>query len=268
MVERLRERVESAMAELPGVKLELAAALDFVTGKLPRAADEAAAALERLHVKDVLLSYACLRQEPAALRLFDTEVLPRVLPVVQRIDQSPAFADEVLQRLRLALLMGVGDSKPKLEGYAGRASLVTWLRTVALSTALNLVTRERTPREENEEELHQLAAPGGDTELLFIKANHRADFKAVFAQAIAGLDAQARNVLRMRFADGLTLQEIGNVFRVHASTVLRWIDTSREQIVEKTRAGLAERLKLTPTEIDSMIDLLRSDLDISVRTFL
>src|SRR3982751_887777 len=54
---------------------------------------------ERLHGADLYLACACLHGDEGAWRELDRAHLARVGEFVGRIDRSPAFADEVRQRL-------------------------------------------------------------------------------------------------------------------------------------------------------------------------
>jgi hypothetical protein len=55
---------------------------------------------------------------------------------------------------------------------------------------------------------------------------------------------------------------------VHRSSVGRWIVECRAKVLEATRARLAERLAIDAREVESMIRLLRSQLDESLTGYL
>jgi RNA polymerase sigma-70 factor (ECF subfamily) len=71
----------------------------------------------------------------------------------------------------------------------------------------------------------------------------------------------------MHYLDGATIDEIAAVYEVHRSSAARWIAESRAAILEHTRRLLQERLKGTASEIESILRLVDSRLDISARYF-
>jgi RNA polymerase sigma-70 factor, ECF subfamily len=68
----------------------------------------------------------------------------------------------------------------------------------------------------------------------------------------------------MHYVDGLNIEEIGLAYRVHRATVARWLAASREKILDETKRLLSQGLKLDREEVQSMIDLVRSRLDVSI----
>jgi RNA polymerase sigma-70 factor (ECF subfamily) len=56
------------------------------------------------------------------------------------------------------------------------------------------------------------------------------------------------------------------LYRVHRATVARWIAKARDTLVERTRDVLVHRLDAGPAEIASLLRLIRSELDASLRT--
>ncbi len=75
-------------------------------------------------------------------------------------------------------------------------------------------------------------------------------------------------MLRLYFMSGLSLEKIGAHYRVHQSTVTRWIAAARSAILGTTRRLIGQRLQLSPTEFDSLAGLLRSELDLSLSVLL
>ena len=55
-------------------------------------------------------------------------------------------------------------------------------------------------------------------------------------------------------------------YGVHRATVVRWLAAAREALFAGTRARMRDRLR--DTEIDEVLDLIQSRLDVSVRRLL
>jgi RNA polymerase sigma-70 factor (ECF subfamily) len=107
-----------------------------------------------------------------------------------------------------------------------------------------------------------------DPELELVKRRHSEDFEAAFRDALAALAPRQRNVLRLHFVDGLTIAAIGAVHRVHRATAARWLAGARADVLERTRSALRARLRLTPTEVDSLVAVVQSRLDVNLRALL
>jgi RNA polymerase sigma-70 factor (ECF subfamily) len=223
-------------------------------------------AFGELYWEDLYVAFACLSGSRAAHQLVDTRVLVDVPRYVSQIESSAAFADEVRQRMRERLFAGPA---PKIGDYTGRGPLGGWVRVAAVRTALNL-RRERSRADRREEEASDgdLFPAVRDPELEYLRARHARDVKEVFAAVLTTLTADQRNVLRMHYLDSLTLDEIGVAYGVHRATAARWIQQAREAILALTRQRLQDQLKLSAAELDSVIALVQTRLESSLRRML
>jgi RNA polymerase sigma-70 factor (ECF subfamily) len=68
--------------------------------------------------------------------------------------------------------------------------------------------------------------------------------------------------------EGLALERIGAMYRTHKSTVSRWVAKAREDVLAEARQRLAERLRLSPDELHSLMRAVRSHLDLSLPSLL
>ncbi len=257
--EALRRAWEQARTANPAVALKLEDFLEFMAD---RTALDADLGLEAFHLEDLFLACASLKGDRAALEELEAR-LRQVRPAVRAVDTSEAFADEVLQRVREACLLGTGAARPKLAAYAGRGPLLAWLRVSAVGCALNL-RRERRPEVADEGLLSGIPADAEDPVLRALKARYQTDFKAAFEAAVGQLEPRDRTLLRMRFVDGLTLQEMGGIYRVTHVTAMRWLEQCRSKLMTQTRASLVARLGLSPSEADSLLKELQSGLELSL----
>jgi len=60
------------------------------------------------------------------------------------------------------------------------------------------------------------------------------------------------------------LEQIGLAYHVHRATAARWISVSREKILKETKRLLSTKLEIGQGEVESMIGLVRSQLDVSI----
>ncbi|NOK19028.1 sigma-70 family RNA polymerase sigma factor [Corallococcus carmarthensis] len=257
------ERCETAW---PGVRLAPATFAAHLGQHTP-AGEPPAQALAALHCEDLYLALAAVEGQRAALDALESTVLLPAGRAVRRVEDSEAFVDEVLQLTRLRLLVEEGDRAPRLTEYAGRGPLRRWAEAVSLGIALSLKRRpERTTALDDAVLAADLGA--ADPELEHIRHRYRPAFRAAFAEALAGLSPRDRNLLRLGLVQGLGVESLGALHQVHASTVSRWMAKAREALLEHTREGLARRLALNTSQLDSLLRVLNGSLEVSLASLL
>jgi RNA polymerase sigma-70 factor (ECF subfamily) len=257
LAEALLTLITAARAQWPLVRLDELKFIDHLKAK-------SSGPLEQVRGPELFLACACLHGDEAALGAFEQQFIARVDKAVEGVDPSPSFIDEVRQRVRERLL--VGDA-PKLNEYSGAGSLQAWTRTVALRLALN--HKRDTAREVQDEGLMEaLPMRGRDLELDYVRAQHREDFAAAFREALASLEGRSRNVLRLSYVDRLSIDQIGAMYGTHRATAARWLTAAREELMNQTRARLASKLKLTQSDLNSLLGALQSNLEISINRIL
>jgi RNA polymerase sigma-70 factor (ECF subfamily) len=218
------------------------------------------------HEADLALAGAVVSGDPDALARLRDSYLSRVPSHVRHLDPSAQFAAEVEQRLMIHLVVAEAPRRPRLAAYDGRGALGAFIRVAAVRIALDLL-RERRPAASIDEAM-EAWRPGVDPELDYLKARYRPAFVDAFAAALAALTAKERTLLRLAYCDGLTLAELGALERVHLSTVSRRLDALRRRLTEETRRGIAARLNVGDHEISTLVRMVGSQLDVSLRGLL
>lgn len=219
------------------------------------------------HLADLYLAWAAVEGDAVAVRSLDERVLAATAPAVRRVDGAADFVDEVRQLLRVRLLVGTAEAPPRLAEYHGRGPLVGWVRVAATRIALNL-KRDQRPAAAIDDALGELAAGDADPEVRYLGTLYRAEFGAALREALGALSDRERALLRLHHVDGLKLAQIAALYRVHESTVSRWISAAAEAIAEGARRRLMARLSLSSESLDSVTRLVRSNLDLSLRRLL
>jgi RNA polymerase sigma-70 factor, ECF subfamily len=263
--------VERGRAAWPELSLPAPLFVRHLAGHAARG-DAEPASLSGLCAEDLYLACACAHGTPGAAAAFERHLLARVPGFLTRMAPSPVFVDEVEQELRIKLLVPAPGAAPKIAEYSGRGALASWLRVVALRTAIDLRRRQdgelphRETRGEGDSEGEQLEAEGGggDPELRYLKDRYEADFKDAFRAGIQALTSEQRNVLKLNFVDGLNIDQIGALLHIHRSTVARWIAAGRAAILREGERLLGERLGISAGEFESLARLLQSQLDVSL----
>jgi RNA polymerase sigma-70 factor (ECF subfamily) len=218
------------------------------------------------HVRDLYLACACAQGDAAALAAFARACWTGAEAGLARLGATPAERDEVRQELAQKLF--VGDS-PAIADYRGQGVLDHWVRAAAVRTWLNLRRRDGRERPAGDERLFdQIAATGDDPELALLKGRYRRELAGCFEAALATLPDRDRALLRYHAVDGLTIDDLGRIYKVHRTTAFRWLEAARERLSARTHAQLERRLGLSGAQVASVVRLVRSQLDVSVRRLL
>ncbi|WP_223645361.1 RNA polymerase subunit sigma-70 [Corallococcus sp. EGB] len=220
-----------------------------------------------LHGADLYLAYACARGEPSALRAFEQDIRRYIPARLGRV--SPSMVDEVLQVLRERLLVGSGDTPPRISSYGGRGPLLNWVGIVAARIAGELVGRDARHElvAEPPEELVRLLAPS-DPEYALLREDARRLLIESLRQAVAVLPEQERTLLRLHHFHGFTMDRLTLMYGGSRSGIARRIAEAREQLLERVRMELTPRLKQDRLTLESLLGLVSSRLDLSLQGLL
>jgi RNA polymerase sigma-70 factor (ECF subfamily) len=213
---------------------------------------------------DLYLACACAHKDvkaAAALHSLLSDVVPRA---ASGIDPSKAFLDDVRQTMAEKLLIAQGDEPPRIIEYAGRASLRGWLLTAARRTALNMRRRKDDQPQAEVVSSVGLAAAAGGPEAALLKARYKAEFEAAIRAALSKLSPKDRSLLVAHLVTDATLPQLAATHGVSRATVTRWLAAAREALQRGTERELRERLRVTPSEYESLVALVRSELDVSL----
>jgi RNA polymerase sigma-70 factor (ECF subfamily) len=224
--------------------------------------------LDAICAGDLFLACACVEGVPAAIETVDRQYRSQVGSYLAGLRAPADFVDDVAQAVRERVLVGAEGSPPRIAEYSGRGSLGSWLRVVTLRLALSL-RRKRTEvlaAEDGEPPPASGDAEPADPEGDLLKRRHTEEFNAAFRAAVSALTSKQRDLLRRHFVEGATLEELAATFGASRATVARWIAAARQEILAGARRQLGEKLNLAPAELESLMGLLRSRLDLSLST--
>ncbi len=260
-VPTLRATIESARSGWPQVDASeerFAEALGAAVGEHDEPWDE----LEQLCCADVWLATAACDGDAAGIRAID-RLLGALRPTVARVGADRATIDELLQQVRVRLLTGSEARPPRIRSYRGRGSLRSWLKVIVVRDAIR-AQRSGRAHDDDADALDVLMDPGDDPELTAMRGKYREAFRAAFEHALSELEPRDRNVLRHHLAEGLTIDDLAGLYRVHRATTARWLARIREALFVGTRTRLMQGLGVGEHEVDSVIRMIRSRLDTSI----
>jgi RNA polymerase sigma-70 factor (ECF subfamily) len=263
-LEGLLERaVASAQAARPGIEVPAEAFVQSLATRLSAAKSAPPArALEALHLGDLLLACGCERGDRAALAEFERAFVPDLLAAVKNVDRSGSHADDVLQMLRQKLFVGEPGSAPKIREYSGRGELRRWLRAVAVRAAIDALRGMREVPVEDEL-LDAIVVPGDHPELANMKRASAAELKLALREALRALSPRERSFLQQYYLDGATLETLATLYRLTPSTVSRSLAKARATLLGQVRNAVMARLRISGREVDSLLGLVQSQLELS-----
>jgi RNA polymerase sigma-70 factor (ECF subfamily) len=246
-------------AAWPGIYVDPAAFRRFVVARV-RVED---APTVRPHGGDFYIACACAARSTKAIEAFCARYLGAFRDRLRRIDPSPAFHDDVMQMVRERLMVGKDGVPPRIIQYKGRGPLESWVAVTILRAAVRLQRASKlAKRSEQRRELPD--ARTIDPELEYLKRRFRRQFEQALSEALAGLASRPRELLRMRYVHGCSIDEMGAHYGVHRATAARWITAVERDLFAETRRRLSEKLKLGENEMQSLSRVLMSQMDVSL----
>lgn len=211
---------------------------------------------------DVRLACAIVHGDPAAVSAFERELVPALVIAAERVIKDGDLARDVAAAVRDKLVLD-----RRIADYAGHGELAVWARVIAVRAAVDEL-RRRQREVPADDALWDAAAPGADPALATQKRESAAHVKSAFHTALARLTPRQRNLLRQHLLDGLTIDELGPMYRVHRVTAARWLAAARTDLWAETRRELRTTLALDDQAIRALLDELRSTLDLSIERVL
>ncbi|HET9955384.1 MAG TPA: sigma-70 family RNA polymerase sigma factor [Polyangiaceae bacterium] len=256
----LQVRWEAARSAWPELELEI---WDFVR-HLGRAS--AAGVLPPLaNTADLALALSCARGQTRAIAIFHRaygEVISRVL---SRRGANAGLAEDAAQLVHERLLVGSAAVPPKIWEYRGQGPLRSWVSTAAATTLLQLRRsadrrREHSVEEDNSGEL----VAELDPELGYLKERYKTHVHDAIVAALGQLGDRERTLLRLHLGQRMSIDQLGAMYRVNRATAARWLAAARAFLVERARGELKTRLRISDSECNSIVALVRSQLDVSI----
>lgn len=249
---------EAARAAWPTIEVDRPRFEREATARL-----EGGASLDALHASDLYLAIACAAGDAAALAAFEATLGPEITRALGKLSLRGPDAAELTQRLRHKLFVAEAGAAGRIATYSARGPLRAWLRALVVHEAMSEHRRRGRHEHETDSALGEMAADD-DPELAQIKARYAAPFREAFGEALTALSPRDRNVLRLVYREGVTVEQVALMYGVHRVSVSRWLQDTRRELLEGTRGRLRDRLRLDESELASLTRLCLSQIDVSL----
>lgn len=263
---RLAEIARDASAAWPQLPPPTDAFFRHLASVLPPS-DELLLALSRVRAGDLLLAHACLQEDPRAIRELEETCFAELPRALHKVVGPDVPLDDVLQRVRVRVLLGSERTPPALQGYGGRGPLGGWLRVTATRVAIDntrVRARDRL-RTADADALERLPdtpqAPNAD-------ARYRRHFEAALESVLSELPPRERTILRQVVVLGMSARSLARAYDVHHTTVARWIRDTHATVAQRTRERLRSELGVAERTLDSIIAGSGPDLELTLSRIL
>jgi RNA polymerase sigma-70 factor, ECF subfamily len=261
--------LEGAPAAWPAIRLPREAFLEHVAAAvLRRNPPDRLEYVASLRLADLYLACACLAGDSEALRVLEG-LLSSVPTIVRFIGTDRGFVEDVRALVAEELLVAGTRPLPKLARYGGEGALRGWFTVVVQRAALSLrKSGGGAVPLASLDDLSGLLESRLEPELELLKARFVPQLQAALHEAVARLSRRERIVLRLSMVEGVNMRQIAGSYRVHQSTISRWIGRALDLVHEGVRQALRERCGLGASEVDSLIHAVRSRVDVSLAALL
>jgi RNA polymerase sigma-70 factor (ECF subfamily) len=139
------------------------------------------------------------------------------------------------------------------------------VRVIALRAAIDLVRRDDAVEEPGETPDRPVT---GDPEIDYVKQRYRKAFNEALRDAVAALPPEPRELLRVHFIEGRTLDQLATDAGASRATIARRLVAAREAVADEARRLLRARLNIGEAELASLAGVMRSQLHLSLPALL
>jgi RNA polymerase sigma-70 factor (ECF subfamily) len=229
-----------------------------------KVAEGAVVAVAAMRAADVYLAIACCEGGEGAISRIEDVLARELKHVAIKLHATPDQTTEIHAELRRILLVDEPPRRAALREYAGRGDLRGYIRVMATRALIRAINRGRREIAVEDHEFFDRMLPNDDAEISFLRAQYRDAVVGALRAALAGLDARSRALLRYQLIDGWSIDQVGKLYGVHRATAARWLTEAREVLGTAIRTELAARLQISPAEVDSIVRLVQSRVDMSL----
>ena len=224
--------------------------------------------LASLRADHVYLAVACIAGDARAVSTFETEFLVAVDSSARRLRARPEQAEEVRAELARQMFVAEPGRAAALALYSGRGDLGTYVRVIATRELVRVIAKDRREVGIDEQSFLDRISPASDPEIGYLREHYRGDVDAAIRAALGKLPSETRALLRYSVVDGWTVDRIAELYGVHRATAARRVAAARDELGKAIRVELSARLAISPDEVDSVVRLVQSRVDLSLSRLL
>jgi RNA polymerase sigma-70 factor (ECF subfamily) len=233
--------------------------------RLGASADPVIVALEKCHAADVYLAIAASRGDSNAIRIMEkTCIRDAVRSAARKTSATADQLNEVIQRTCRLMLVDEPPRVAACRNFNGSSTLRRYLTIVATRELVRIIKRARESEPLEEHQLITSLVPASDPVIMMLRHRHRDDVDASFRVALGKLSDRASALLRFKLVRHWSIGQIASFYGKSIPTTHRWIAEARDELAGHVRAEVARRLNIPIVEVDSIVRLVQSQIDLSL----
>lgn len=259
----LRAALAEGAAAWPRVPPLKDAFVRYLAAQVSTTAASLSAAVSSLRAKDLYLCCGCALGVPTAIAALD-EAFLRPLP--GQLKLATRDADDLLQLLREQLLTG---NPPGIADYSGAGSLRRYLQVAARRRWLSLRrSMDAHVEERGLRELGEALRASGDLDLEYLHRHTLPKVQEAIVAACALLSEPQRCLLGFYYVQAMTERSLALLQGKSQPTLHRELAAAKQALKDEVRRQCGLRLRLSDSSLDSLLDRLRSHLDLHLSQLL
>jgi RNA polymerase sigma-70 factor (ECF subfamily) len=220
--------------------------------------------LAQIHADHVLLAIACEQGNEVAIKRFQADFLPEVDAAGRKVRATPTQIEETRSHLLALLVVGNETRVAALNAYSGRGDLRSYVRVIATRELLRVIEAGKREVASPDESLLDRLASVTDVQAGYIREEFRPHLDAALRTALANLPDESRALLRYSLIDGWNVDRIAALYGFHRATAARRVAAARDELADAIRTELSTRLVIPRHEVDSVVRLVQSRIDVSL----
>ena len=224
--------------------------------------------LARVRTDHVYLAIACAAGDEPAIRCFQAEFLREIDASGARLRARADQVDEVRSQLSRILFVSEPGRPAAVSEFSGRGDLRSYVRVIATRELVRVLKKASRDIAVSNDAVLDMLSPTDDPTLEYLREHYRAEVDAAMRAALTRLGEQTRALLQYSLIDRWTVDRIGALYDVHRATAARWVGAAREELATALRGELASRLAISVEEVDSIVRLVQSRIDVSLERLL
>lgn len=225
------------------------------------------AQLSAIRADHVHLAIACTAGSDLAIKQFEAELFDEVSATGARMRARPDQIDDARGTLRRVLFTAEPGRRAAVAVFSGRSDLRTYLRVIATRELVRVIVKGKDVAVDDHA-LADLVAPNDSPELAALRERYRDDVDAAIRDALANLPEPSRALLRYSVVDGWSIDRIGALYGIHRSSAARRVAAARDELAAAIRMEVSRRLAISIEEVDSIVRLVQSRIDVSLERLL
>lgn len=224
--------------------------------------------LARLRGDHVYLAVACEAGDARAHAHVERMMRAELDGAAHRLRARTDQADDVRGQLGRLLFTSEPGRVAGLASYSGRGDLPAYLRVIATRELVKVIDKGRREIAVDEASFLDKLSPVSDPEVGYLRDRYRADVDAAIRAALATMSGDSRALLRYSVIDAWSIDRIAELYGIHRATAARRVTAARDELGDAIRTELAARLAIPATEVDSLVRLVQSRVDVSLSRLL